>query len=92
MPRNEGNTLHQLSLAGKRGRIRDFPSKMCDEIGLTNQDNRYFEMVPGNFEKVPNNKAVPRSELHTRILNLLLVSCYRRTVQLLFIQRICKYL
>ena len=38
------------------------------------------------------NKIQERALRITRILNLLLVSYYKRTVQLLFIQRICKYL
>ena len=32
MPRNEGETLHQTALAGKREGIRHFPSKLLEKI------------------------------------------------------------
>ena len=60
MPRNEGEISHQTALAGKREGIRQFPSKLCDQIRLSKQDkNKRFDVVPGNFEKVPDDKVVP---------------------------------
>ena len=32
MPRNEGETLHETALAGKRAGIRHFPSKLLEQI------------------------------------------------------------
>ena len=32
MPRNEGEISHQTALAGKPEGIRQFPSKLCDQI------------------------------------------------------------
>ena len=61
MPRNEGEiSSHQTALAGKREGIRQFPSKICDQIRMhQSKVNKRFDMVPGNFEKVPDDKAVP---------------------------------
>ena len=50
MPRNEGETSHQTALAGKREGIRQFPSKICDQIRMhQSKVNKRFDMVPGYF-------------------------------------------
>ena len=38
MPRNEEETSSQTALAGKREGIRQFPSKLCDQIRKSKQD------------------------------------------------------
>ena len=42
MPRNEGEISHQTALAGKREGIRQFPSKLCDQVGISKQDKQTF--------------------------------------------------
>ena len=42
MPRNEGEISHQNALAGKREGIRQFPSKLCDQIRMSKQDKQTF--------------------------------------------------
>ena len=59
MPRNEGEISHQTAMAGKKECIRQFPSQLCDKVRMYHSKvNKRFDMVPGNFEKVPDDKAV----------------------------------
>ena len=60
MPRNEREASHQTALAGKREGIRHF-LRSCAIRECQSKINKRFEMVPGNFEKVPDDKAVPLS-------------------------------
>ena len=42
MPRNKGEISHQTALAGKREGIRQFPSKLCYQVGISKQDKQTF--------------------------------------------------
>ena len=63
MPRNEGEISHQTALAGSAKVFVSFLGSFanCDQIRMYSSKskvNKRFDMVPGNFEKVPDDKAV----------------------------------
>ena len=61
MPGNEGETSYQIALAGKRDGIRQFPSKLCDQIRMSKQDKQMFRY--GSWQFIITFEAVTSSNL-----------------------------